>query len=187
MKLLHILMAAVTLACGGLLLAWHFRSEGSEAASLESTRRALERIQDQVEFRAAVSRKGETPQDGVSTEVNQRGWPVTIDPAWFGKSLPVSTLAPSGSPWIEVAGGEELNQSHPTVRVALDRATAAFWYNPALGIVRARVGPTTSDQRAVELYNRVNGCSVNSIVEDEPAPVKIEKVAERADKRKKTR
>jgi hypothetical protein len=42
-------------------------------------------------------------------------------------------------------------------------STAAFWYNPYKGILRARVPYDISDERALDLYNRVNGTSVSSI------------------------
>jgi hypothetical protein len=40
-----------------------------------------------------------------------------------------------------------------------------FWYNPALGIVRARVPRTLSDADAIDTYNRVNGTAIRSLVE----------------------
>jgi hypothetical protein len=49
--------------------------------------------------------------------------------------------------------------------MAFDRSIAAFWYNPANGVVRARVPVTISDQRATELYNRINGVFLTSIFE----------------------
>ncbi|RMD62322.1 MAG: hypothetical protein D6824_06910 [Planctomycetota bacterium] len=56
------------------------------------------------------------------------------------------------------------------MRVAVDESVASFWYNPGTGAVRARVPATVSDQRAVELYNRVNNTSLRSIFEGAAAP-----------------
>lgn len=158
-------MAAATITCGVLLLTWHARRGDDEQRSADQTRAAVLKLDRQVKFRAAVSRAEFKPEEGLSTDVNQRGWPVTIDPDWFGANPPINRLTPPGCPWIEIASPDELTLSNPVVRVALDRDTAAFWYNPALGIVRARVGPTASDERAIRLYNAVNGTSVASIVE----------------------
>ncbi len=179
MRLLHIIMAAVTIACGVLLLTWHNQQGTDERKALEDTREALERLDAQIKFRAAVSRTGEAgapmPETAahdtadLATTVNQRGWPTTIEVEWFGASPPINTLVPPGCPWVEVASGEELHLSNPNVRVALDRSTAAFWYNPALGIVRARVGPTATDQRAVDLYNELNATNVATVVDAIPA------------------
>ncbi|MBN8645896.1 MAG: hypothetical protein J0L61_11730 [Planctomycetes bacterium] len=160
-------MATVTIACGSALLVWHHRATHSIEAGAEATRRAVVALNSQVRFRAAVSRPGlDAPEEAeVQTQVNQRGWPVTIEPAWFGTAPPVNRLTPAGCPWIEIATGGELHRTNPNVRVALDRDTASFWYNPALGIVRARVGPTATDEQAVALYNRVNATAVAAIVE----------------------
>jgi hypothetical protein len=38
-----------------------------------------------------------------------------------------------------------------------------FWYNPALGVVRARVPRTLSDAEALELYNEVNGTRLQEL------------------------
>jgi hypothetical protein len=174
MRLLHIIMAAVTIACGVLLLTWHNQQGVDERKALEDTRQALERLDAQIKFRAAVSGNADAgaaeveidaAANDITTTVNQRGWPTTIDAQWFGNNPPLNALVPPGCPWVEVASGEELNLTNPNVRVALDRTTASFWYNPALGIVRARVGPTATDQRAVDLYNELNSTNVATVVD----------------------
>lgn len=175
MRLLHIIMAAVTIACGVLLLTWHNQRDVDERQALDDTRQALERLDAQVKFRAAVSGNTDSGAAGseaeaqatkdITTTVNQRGWPTTIDVQWFGANPPLNKLVPPGCPWVEVASGDELNLANPNVRVALDRNTAAFWYNPALGIVRARVGLTATDQRAVDMYNELNSTHVASVVD----------------------
>lgn len=173
MRLLHVIMAAVTIACGTLLLLWRHHGGQDLEKAVETTRVALEKIDTQIKFRAAVSRVHAAAPEAVeasagpnvATEVNQRGWPMTIEPSWFGNRPPLNALTPPGCPWVEIASGDELGLTNPTVRVALDRNVAAFWYNPALGIVRARVGPTATDAQAVELYNQVNMTAVAAIVD----------------------
>lgn len=178
MRLLYIIMASVTIACGVLLLSWHSGTDRGEDTAIDATRTALHRLDQQIKFRAAVSRRGEPIDDSLTTEVNERGWPISVSPKWFNGTPPVNRLVPAGCPWVEIATGDELSQAHPTVRVALDQNTASFWYNPALGVVRARVGPATSDRKTVERYNRVNGATISSIVQDDAAPVpSVEKPA----------
>lgn len=175
MRLLHILMAAVTIAFGVLLLSWHARRGADERNLVETTRASLHRLDAQIKLRAAVSGAAEAGVSltdpafsDITTSVNQRGWPTTIEAEWFGSTPPLNALVPAGCPWIEIASGEELGRNNPSVRVALDRSTAAFWYNPALGIVRARVGPTATDKRAIELYNELNSTSVAAVVDAIP-------------------
>jgi hypothetical protein len=48
-----------------------------------------------------------------------------------------------------------------------------FWYNPYQGVIRTRVPPAISDQRSLDLYNRLNRCNLSSIFpteRDSPAP-----------------
>ncbi|MFM9957605.1 MAG: hypothetical protein ACKVZJ_05995 [Phycisphaerales bacterium] len=178
MRLLHIIMAAITIAFGVGLLMWRHHGGVDLETAVETTRIALEKIDAQIKFRAAVSRVheatgGETTPDqlaatgepDLTTPVNQRGWPMTIEPEWFGTKPPLNALTIPGCPWVEIASGEELLLTNPRIRVALDRNVAAFWYNPALGIVRARVGPTATDVQAVDLYNRVNATAIVAIVD----------------------
>ena len=175
MRLLHILMAGVTIAFGVLLLGWHARRGTDERILVETTRLALQRLDAQIKLRAAVSGAGDAGASladptfsDITTAVNQRGWPTTIEAEWFGAAPPLNALVPAGCPWIEIASGEDLSRNNPSLRVALDRHTAAFWYNPALGIVRARVGPTATDKRAIEIYNELNSTSVAAVVDAIP-------------------
>lgn len=103
--------------------------------------------------------------------VNARGWPETIDPAWFDRP-PLNPLLDDDRPWVEIVPPEDAHLLHPRVRVGLDGTQSAFWYNPYLGVLRARVPPMVSDQRAAEIYNRVNGTSITSIfaLPEEDAP-----------------
>lgn len=96
-------------------------------------------------------------------ELNGRGWPVTIDPAWFGGDAPRNSLLTADRPWVEVAPPEDAGLSDPRIRIALDERYASFWYNPYQGIVRARVPLKINDSQMLAIYNQVNGTSVPSI------------------------
>jgi hypothetical protein len=103
-------------------------------------------------------------------ELNGRGWPVTIDPAWFQGEPPRNPLVTPERPWVEVAPPEDADLTHPHVRVALDERYASFWYNPYQGIVRARVPLRINDALSLDLYNQVNGSSLSSIYETRQPP-----------------
>ena len=80
---------------------------------------------------------------------------VYIDPAWFGDDTPVNALAGGDRPWLDLAPPGDLND-HPPDPIILDGQQAAFWYNPTLGVFRARVQPQLSEAKTLELYNKVN-------------------------------
>lgn len=110
-------------------------------------------------------------------QLNSRGWPSTVDPAWFESlgGVPHNAILQShdaergytSRPWMEIAGPEDSELRHPRVRQAIGEQTAEFWYNPAWGVLRARVPVGISDKSSTELYNRINGTSINSILEAE--------------------
>lgn len=100
--------------------------------------------------------------------VNIRGYVTTIDPAWFD-AIPRNPLVSPATPWIEIAPRESADLWHPEVRLAVHPDLAGLWYNPYRGIVRARVPVQVNDERSTQLYNRVNGTRLSSILEPEPA------------------
>ena len=133
---------------GGYL--WSKDSRESQAAGVQRARSAAETIQREIRIRAATG----------GVELNGRGWPKTVDVDWWQGRPPQNPLVPGDRPWLEIAGPSESGLVHPPVRQSVRKSQAAFWYNPAKGVVRARVGPAVSDRIAVEVYNRVNGSSV---------------------------
>src|SRR5690606_29054642 len=59
---------------------------------------------------------------------------------------------------------------HPPDPVLISKEQAGFWYNPALGVFRARVPQQVTAQETLTLYNRVNGTALLSLpVSDDPA------------------
>src|SRR5262249_12261162 len=73
---------------------------------------------------------------------------------------------------VEVATPAEASLQDPAVRLTLDAHVASFWYNPYQGIVRARVPVLISDEKALDLYNTINGthlATIYGVAPDEPA------------------
>jgi hypothetical protein len=118
------------------------------------TRSAVQAIQSKVRVRATMA----------DVEINPAGFPTQVDPAWFDEGVPKNALA-IDRPWIEIADESEFGLRHPRNPTLEGGAGAMFWYNPALGIVRARVPRTLSDADAIATYNQVNGTAIRSLVE----------------------
>ncbi|MFI4871701.1 MAG: hypothetical protein ACIARQ_07810 [Phycisphaerales bacterium JB061] len=131
----------------------HTRLHDSEAEQLEETRAAVERLKGEVVIRS---------QSG-QADVNPRGWSATVVPAWFGGDLPKNTLLSEDRPWVEIAPVEHAGWEHPRPVYDATGHDAAFWYNPALGIVRARVPMMPTDKRTIDAYNRVNSASITAL------------------------
>jgi hypothetical protein len=135
------------------MLAWHFTGEFKREKEVTSVKDALRRFEQELSMRGASK----------DTPVTRRGWPLVLDPTWFGNDPPLNTLLTPDRPWVEIAPIEEAHLKDPNIRVAADYKTAAFWYNPYQGILRARVPFEISDERAREMYNQINGTVVSTI------------------------
>ncbi len=167
MRLVMLLMATVMMAGAAGAYFWHAAETRSAEAEFRAAKAGLEQMVQQVKFRAALG----------EGEVNGRGWPLSIDTSWFNGTPPRNTLLSGRFPWVQIAGVTEYDLDHPPARVALSEdgpEGAGFWYNPGKGIVRARVGPTLTDKRAIELYNRLNGTSIDRLFAPVPRPVMTE-------------
>lgn len=146
-------LAALLAVIAGVAL--HRRNVTRQRAEVVVVRHDVHRMERTIRVKAATG----------EVEVNGRGWPIDVDPAWFGDNPPHNPLLTPNRPWLEIASPDRASLEHPQVRIAFDRSVAAFWYNPANGVVRARVPVTVSDRRAVELYNSINSASLDSIFE----------------------
>lgn len=150
--ILDSLMAVVLAALlAGILL--HQQQEQQKRQDVETVRANVRLIQQQIMLQAALER---VPR-------NEYGFPITIDPTWFGEMVPRNPLLSTRHPWMEVATADETRLAHPAVRTADTDSMACFWYNPITGIVRARVPHEVSDERTLEMYNFVNGCNLPSL------------------------
>lgn len=131
------------------------RARGREQAEFNRVAAELNRLALEISYRSVT---------GQSVERNDLGWPTTVKPEWFEEGqAPRNFMADPAAPWLEVAGPEERNLDHPRLRMLVSEQIAGFWYNPARGVVRARVPVMVSDSAALELYNRLNGSSLASI------------------------
>ena len=159
MRLLWLFMIVTLSAGAGLAFLWSRQIEHRHEESVQATVEALDRISREIRVRAAMG----------TVEINGRGWPYTIDPAWFNDDPPLNRLVGGSRPWLEVASNAESELDHPRIRTTIDAATPAFWYNPGKGIVRARVGLMLSDETALDLYNRVNQAHLGELIAPLPA------------------
>jgi hypothetical protein len=151
--IVRLLMVLVLLA--GAVGAFLYQRADAQTVQrdVQLTADALEQIQQRIKFQSALGQ----------TTLNGRGWPVSVDPAWFNGTPPMNALIPPGHPWLEIATPDQYGLRHPPQRQAVTRQLAGFWYNPGNGIVRARVGPAVSDAQAIEQYNRINGARVHRL------------------------
>jgi hypothetical protein len=133
------------------------RNENHVEKDMQFTRAEVYRMQREVALQSTLAQ----------VERNERGYPLTINPEWFGYDLPRNPLLPEGHPWLEIAGPAEKDLEHPPVRVAYDRSLAKFWYNPSTGMVRARIPGNQPDPDALRMYNTVNDCSLPNLYTSE--------------------
>ena len=171
---LFVLLLAGTLGAVEWNRRERLRFETEVAVAQESVRR----LSLELRVRAATNQ----------VALNGRGWPETIDPAWFGDYPPMNPLMSLDRPWLEVAGADDESLADPAIRQAVNRTIAAFWYNPATGTIRARIGPRISDALAIKTYNLVNSTNVedlfDSAVEEERERQKAEAEASAAKQKK---
>ncbi len=153
MRLLVDILLALML-CGVLAgVVMYKRGELSSKQDLEQTRVDVRRFQQQITLHAALGQ----------VEHSKRGFPMTIDPAWFAGNLPRNPLLGPGHPWLEIASEEDRDIIHPPERWAAGPDIAQFWYNPQIGQVRARVPAGIPDSKALKMYNYINDCHLPNL------------------------
>lgn len=138
----------------------------ASATQIRERKLVQEVAADLARFRQVLAYKAASKQ----VEINGRGWPTTVDPEWFGGEPPRNPLVTPERPWVEIAPPDEAELSDPPVRMAISPLHASFWYNPYQGIVRARVPVSISDEKALRLYNAVNGTALANIYAPIPDP-----------------
>jgi hypothetical protein len=147
------LLTGCMLAVTYTAVTWQ-RSEGhAEQAVFNAASDARRAIEREIRIRAATG----------DATLNERGWPDTIVPDWFGRKVPRNPFVGADHPWLEVATDADANLIDPPIRQALTRDVAGFWYNPNNGVLRARVGPRVTDADAIDLYNRLNAANVATL------------------------
>lgn len=150
---------ATTLALGGGIAFYYFQEYQADQR-LNEISSGLRRFEQVLAFHGASK----------DAECTERGWPLIVDATWFGPDAPRNTLLTPDRPWLEVATAEQATMLNPPVRIALSSSIASYWYNPYTGIIRARVPIAISDEKALALYNRINGTNLDNIYSADAAP-----------------
>jgi hypothetical protein len=159
MRRLVDLLAVLTLVGLGAAIFYTQKDQYLQQAAVEQASQAVRMFDLKIKYHAATE----------GAQLTARGWPMTIDPAWFEGAVPRNPLVSGDRPWLEIAGPEDAELQHPRLRMAVDSTLASFWYNPYNGALRARAPVTVSDQEALEIYNTVNRTNLTSIF-DHTAP-----------------
>lgn len=134
-----------------------YRHESTrQKLDLQAVQDGLTQFQVQLEFQGALWQAQEQ-------EVGM--YPPQVMPDWFNGGPPRNTLVSADRPWVDIAPLEDYHDQPPDP-LATEPGQASFWYNPTLGVVRARVPRQDTDRLTLELYNRVNGTSLSSLPED---------------------
>jgi hypothetical protein len=149
---------AILCALALMLVLWLQTGQRAEEARLVGqAQQAVRSVEQTLQLMATVYK----------VPSNRRGWPMSIEPAWFGDEVPRNGMLPTDHPWMEIATPDQAGLQHPPVRIAVRRDLAGLWYNPYQGVVRARVPVMVSDSESVRLYNLVNGTRLGSIFDIE--------------------
>lgn len=152
----HLLFDAMIVIAGTVLalivIDYRHRVNQREMAVV-NTRAAVRLLQANIDLHAALSRESGGPVT----------YPPQIETLWFEEEVPTNQLLDSKAPWVELARDDERGLRHPRNPTRDGGEHAMFWYNPTLGIIRARVPRTLSDAEAVGLYNEINGTRLNEL------------------------
>ncbi len=148
-----ILMLVVTLLIG--VVSYRKAAERRQR-ELSTVRQGLAHFDDKLAFQSVL---------WLSEQEDAGEFPPQVLPEWFKDDMPNNPLAAGDRPWIDIAPAGDF-QDQPPDPLAEDAGQAAFWYNPNLGIVRARVPRQVSHRLTLELYNQVNGTTLGALPTD---------------------
>ncbi|MEM1027810.1 MAG: hypothetical protein AAGJ38_06975 [Planctomycetota bacterium] len=141
-------------------------SAEDRAATIADVQHDMERLYERASYYGAL----ENSIDNTNTV-----WPVAVMPAWFGEDLPTNALLirfdEQPRPWIDVAPPGD-RSPHPPDPVAVRPEQAQFWYNPNVGLFRARVAPHLGETEATALYNQLNGVEL-AVLDRDTDPARI--------------
>jgi hypothetical protein len=126
---------------------FHNRVDPSQEHAVRAARLSVDRIQAEIDLLRALG----------TVRTNDSGHPVVVDPRWFDGELPLNPLLSGERRWLDLAKPGEITRRHPLVWQVEDGGEAMFWYNPVLGVVRARVPRQETEEGARRLYAEVNG------------------------------
>lgn len=150
-----ILVLALMILVGAVM---YRHTTAHQDLALQSVQEGLDEIHEKLEFQTAL---WQAKEDSVGPH------PPQVMPDWFKYGLPANALVneTEDRPWLDIAPLGDYSDQPPDP-LALEPGQAQFWYNPALGIVRARVPRQTTDRQTLDLYNRVNGTTLSRLPSD---------------------
>jgi len=145
----------IAVMLGALLIGTvsHYQTEQYQVDRKQQVHRTILRLHEQAVYHGAV---GQAPVSGA-------GFPLEISPLWFGeRGVPTNSMVPGRQPWLDIAPHGD-NSEHPPDPIITKPQQAGFWYNPNLGIVRARIAGNFSPAKAIETYNILNGTTLTNL------------------------
>lgn len=165
MRLLIDLLIVLMLAVGGYGGWWYYSRQQQQEDLIVQAHEALALLHEQTRYHRALGR---------AEQAMGLDEPPVISHQWFGPSLPINPLArrddPRIHPWLDIAPDDD-ETPHPPDPVLTSLDQAQFWFNPRLGIFRARVREQESGRATLDLYNRVNGTRLtrlDAFADDDP-------------------
>lgn len=137
----------IGVVAGGVSL---YTSRQQVDRDIDTVRQALDRLQQQATYHGTMQ----------SAMADRDVMLVHVHAEWFGEDVPANVLLDADRPWIDLAPPGDLG-AHPPDPVAYTSEQAGFWYNPTIGVFRARVRPASSEAQTLVLYNDVNGTALS--------------------------
>lgn len=153
-----ILLMLVAIAIG--VVAYRHTSD-RQARDRQTVRDSLVMLREQITFHGAIE---ESTQDGAL-------YPLQVHPWWFTDGQPKNPLVSQDQPWLDIAPPDDYADQPPDPLVT-GPGQAAFWYNPNLGVIRARIPWQVSERLTLKLYNRTNNTSLKKLPYD-PNPDRL--------------
>lgn len=149
MRLVVDLVVLLAILTGGAGYWWTQHQQVAMRRQIDQVRQSMREIHNVAMLHGG---QGDVP-------VHASGYPLKIEATWFA-TPPVNGLAADHALWLAVAEPERYAATNPRNIVASDQR-AAFWYNPARGIIRARVPRQITEDATMDLYNRINATSLS--------------------------
>ncbi|MCC5829907.1 MAG: hypothetical protein JJU36_10720 [Phycisphaeraceae bacterium] len=149
--LLNVLILLMIAAVGVAGHHWYQQSQAHRSL-VRATIQARQTIEEQIRYEAALTRAFE----------EDLKYPLTLDPGWFGPRPPRNRLLDTDAYWVDIAPEGDTGL-HPPDPIVTSPRQAAFWYNPANGILRARVPFKDSEAVSLELYNHINNTDLRHV------------------------
>lgn len=113
---------------------------------IAQSRTARLRLLQEIRLRSALS----------GAPVTTSGWITEISDDWFATAPVPPWSTDEHRNWLEIAPPDQVWFRDPPNPVLRDENDAVWWFNPNLGILRARVPQQTDDVSTRDLYARVN-------------------------------